>query len=42
MGEVTATERPPEPDFSAIAAEELLAYRGCDRDTRQRGNGMIL
>lgn len=34
MGEVTATERPPEPDFSAITAEELLAYRNAENRFR--------
>ncbi|MFE7403798.1 alpha/beta hydrolase [Streptomyces sp. NPDC057557] len=34
MGEVTDTERPLEPDFSAITAEELLAYRNAENRFR--------
>ncbi|MEU6991040.1 alpha/beta hydrolase [Streptomyces sp. NPDC046465] len=34
MGEVTATERPPEPDWPTITAEELVAYRDAENRFR--------
>lgn len=34
MGETTAATRPPEPDFSVITAEELLAYRDAENRFR--------
>ncbi|MEU6782138.1 alpha/beta hydrolase [Nonomuraea angiospora] len=34
MGEVTVTERPPEPDWSAMTAEELVAYREAENRFR--------
>ncbi|MFH8370582.1 alpha/beta hydrolase [Streptomyces sp. NPDC018031] len=37
MSDTTAATRPPEPDFSAITAEELLAYR--DEENRFRASG---
>ncbi|PJN39985.1 alpha/beta hydrolase [Streptomyces sp. CB02959] len=37
MSETTTAIRPPEPDFSAITAEELLAYR--DAENRFRASG---
>ncbi|MFB7215318.1 alpha/beta hydrolase [Streptomyces sp. NPDC056255] len=39
MGELTDMERPPEPDFSAITAEELRAYR--DEENRFRASGAM-
>ncbi|MEE4417860.1 alpha/beta hydrolase [Streptomyces bugieae] len=37
MSEATATTRPPEPDWSAVTAEELRAYR--DAENRFRASG---
>ncbi|MFF9512524.1 alpha/beta hydrolase [Streptomyces sp. NPDC014724] len=37
MGEVTVTERPPEPDWLAMTAEELVVYR--DAENRFRASG---
>ncbi|WP_318199363.1 alpha/beta hydrolase [Streptomyces sp. SCL15-4] len=37
MSETTTATRPPEPDFSAITAEELIAYR--DAENRFRASG---
>ncbi|MGI5340932.1 alpha/beta hydrolase [Streptomyces sp. CA-181903] len=37
MSETTAAIRPPEPNFSAITAEELRAYR--DAENRRRASG---
>ncbi|GHE15880.1 alpha/beta hydrolase [Streptomyces alanosinicus] len=37
MGETTTATRPPEPDFSAMTTEELLAYR--DAENRFRASG---
>ncbi|WP_406134878.1 alpha/beta hydrolase [Streptomyces sp. NBC_01089] len=37
MSEIPATTRPPEPDFSAITATELIAYR--DAENRFRASG---
>ncbi|MFE3650875.1 alpha/beta hydrolase [Streptomyces sp. NPDC059152] len=37
MSETTTAIRPPEPDFSSITAEELLAYR--DAENRFRASG---
>ncbi|MFI1848914.1 alpha/beta hydrolase [Streptomyces sp. NPDC020480] len=34
MSEATAVKRPPEPDFSAITAEELAAYRDAENRFR--------
>ncbi|MFK4263673.1 alpha/beta hydrolase [Streptomyces milbemycinicus] len=34
MSEATAAKRPPEPDFSAITAEELVAYRDAENRFR--------
>ncbi|MCX4831537.1 alpha/beta hydrolase [Streptomyces sp. NBC_01016] len=34
MSETTAVERPPEPDFSAITNEELIAYREAENRFR--------
>ncbi|MGV4986801.1 alpha/beta hydrolase [Streptomyces sp. NRAIS4] len=34
MSETTAVKRPPEPDFSAITAEELIAYRDAENRFR--------
>lgn len=34
MDEITAATRPPEPDFSAITAEELIAYRDAENRFR--------
>ncbi|OIJ87277.1 alpha/beta hydrolase [Streptomyces sp. MUSC 14] len=36
-GEATTTTRPPEPDFSAITTEELLAYRNAENRFRASG-----
>jgi acetyl esterase len=37
MSEATAVKRPPEPDFSAITAEELIAYREAENGWRASG-----
>lgn len=37
MSEATTAARPPEPDFSAVTTEELLAYR--DAENRFRASG---
>ncbi|MFD4688824.1 alpha/beta hydrolase [Streptomyces sp. NPDC058463] len=37
MSEVTAIERPPEPDWAALTAEQLVAYR--DAENRWRASG---
>jgi acetyl esterase len=37
LSETTAATRPPEPDFSAITTEELIAYR--DAENRFRASG---
>ncbi|GAA4510962.1 alpha/beta hydrolase [Actinoallomurus oryzae] len=34
MSETAAVERPPEPDFSAITTEELIAYRAAENGWR--------
>ncbi|OPG13309.1 alpha/beta hydrolase [Microbispora sp. GKU 823] len=34
MSETTAVKRPPEPDFSAITTEELIAYRAAENSWR--------
>jgi acetyl esterase len=34
MNETTAAERPPQPDFSAITTEELIAYRAAENGWR--------
>ncbi|MFD5386990.1 alpha/beta hydrolase [Streptomyces sp. NPDC127074] len=39
MGEVTATERPAEPDWGAMTAEELVAYR--DAENRFRASAAM-
>jgi acetyl esterase len=39
MSEVTATQRPPEPDWLALSAEELVAYR--DAENRFRASGAV-
>ncbi|OIK06028.1 alpha/beta hydrolase [Streptomyces monashensis] len=36
-GEATTATRPPEPDFSAITTEELLAYRAAENHWRASG-----
>ncbi|GAA4069382.1 alpha/beta hydrolase [Actinomadura miaoliensis] len=37
MSETTAVNRPPEPDFSAITTEELIAYRAAENGWRASG-----
>ncbi|MFI7412107.1 alpha/beta hydrolase [Streptomyces sp. NPDC049627] len=37
MSEATAAARPPEPDFSAITTEELIAYRDAENHFRASG-----
>ncbi|NUW34681.1 alpha/beta hydrolase [Nonomuraea sp. SMC257] len=37
MSESTAVQRPPEPDFSAITTEELIAYRAAENGWRASG-----
>ncbi len=39
MSEVTATERPPEPDWLAVTAEELVTYR--DAENRFRSSSAV-
>ncbi|MFE6887976.1 alpha/beta hydrolase [Streptomyces sp. NPDC057694] len=34
MSETTAAKRPPQPDFSAVTAEELIAYRAAENGWR--------
>ncbi|GAA1828879.1 hypothetical protein [Actinomadura chokoriensis] len=34
MSDVTAVERPPEPDFSAMTTEELISYREAENGWR--------
>ncbi|MGW2376695.1 alpha/beta hydrolase [Kitasatospora sp. NPDC001683] len=37
MSESTAVQRPPEPDFSAMTTEELIAYRDAENGWRASG-----
>ena len=37
MSRLTAVERPPEPDFSAMTTEELIAYREAENGRRASG-----
>uniref|UniRef100_A0AAU2VGR7 Alpha/beta hydrolase n=1 Tax=Streptomyces sp. NBC_00003 TaxID=2903608 RepID=A0AAU2VGR7_9ACTN len=39
MSEITAAKRPPEPDFSKVTAEELIAYR--DAENRFRASAAM-